>query len=77
VLASASGLDPHTGVDAAMVQVKRVAKARGFDEPQVQEMVQRRIEEAFLGFIGQKRINVLQLNIDLDRTPPQRKGETK
>ena len=77
VLASASGLDPHISVDAAMVQAKRIAKARGFDESQVQEMVQRRIEEAFLGFIGQKRINVLQLNIDLDRTPPQRKGETK
>ena len=77
MLASASGLDPHISVDAAMVQAKRIAKARGFDESQVQEMVQRRIEEAFLGFIGQKRINVLQLNIDLDRTPPQRKGETK
>ena len=77
VLASASGLDPHISVDAAMVQAKRIAKARGFDESQVQEMVQRRIEEAFLGFIGQKKINVLQLNMDLDRTPPQQTGKIR
>jgi len=40
-------------------------------------MVQRRIEEAFLGFIGQKKINVLQLNMDLDRTPPQQTGKIR
>ena len=77
VLASASGLDPHISVDAAMVQINRVAKERGLDESQVQEMVQRHIEEPFLAFVGQKRINVLQLNVDLDRTPPQRTEKTK
>jgi potassium-transporting ATPase KdpC subunit len=68
VLASASGLDPHISVDAAMVQVERVAKERGFDKSQVQELVQKHIEDPILGFIGQKRLNVLQLNLDLDRT---------
>jgi K+-transporting ATPase ATPase C chain len=65
-LTSASGLDPHISLEAAMVQVKRVAKARGLSELEVQELMQRYIEVPLLGFLGQERINVLRLNLTLD-----------
>jgi potassium-transporting ATPase KdpC subunit len=66
VLASASGLDPDISVDAATIQVKRVAKARGVPESDVQGLVERLIEAPFLGFLGESRINVLRLNLALD-----------
>jgi K+-transporting ATPase ATPase C chain len=66
VLASASGLDPHVSVEAATIQVKRVAKARGVPEPDVQVLVERSIEEPLFGFLGKRRINVLRLNLALD-----------
>jgi potassium-transporting ATPase KdpC subunit len=65
-LTSASGLDPHISLEAAMVQVKRVAKARRLSELEVQELMQRYIEVPLLGFLGQERINVLRLNLTLD-----------
>jgi K+-transporting ATPase ATPase C chain len=71
VLASASGLDPHISVEAATIQVKRVAKARGVPEPDVQVLVERFIEMPLFGFLGEKRINVLRLNLALDNIASQ------
>ena len=63
---SASGLDPHISPDFAMLQVARIAKARGLTAQRVQKIVQQRIELPFLGLIGEPRVNVLLLNIALD-----------
>lgn len=66
VLASGSGLDPHISVEAAMLQIRRVAKTRGLPDIEVNNLVQRHVEKPLLGCIGQNRINVLPLNLALD-----------
>ena len=66
VLASASGLDPHISVETAMLQVPRVAKARGLAESEVEDIVAKHVEGLLFGFLGSKRINVLRLNMALD-----------
>lgn len=66
VTASASGLDPHISPAFAEVQIARVARARGTDPKRVSEIVERLTERPFMGFVGQTRINVLQLNLALD-----------
>ena len=66
VLASGSGLDPHISLEAAMIQVPRVAQARKLAEAQVRETVKKLAEEPFLGLAGQERVNVVQLNLALD-----------
>jgi K+-transporting ATPase ATPase C chain len=73
VLASASGLDPHISVEAAMLQVPRVAKARGLAESEVEDIVAKHVESLLFGFLGSKRINVLRLNMALDELS-RRKG---
>jgi potassium-transporting ATPase KdpC subunit len=67
VTASGAGLDPHISVQAANVQVKRIAASRNLPEVTVKELVSRHIEKPLLGLFGTERINVLQLNIDLDK----------
>ncbi len=66
VTASGSGLDPHISVQAANVQVKRIAKIRGIAEGNLQQLIISNTEKPLLGFLGTERINLLKLNIALD-----------
>ena len=72
ITTSGSGLDPDISPAYALLQVDRVAKARGMSADAVKGVVSAHIERPFLGFIGQPHVNVLKTNLDLDAKSPKR-----
>ncbi len=67
VTASGSGLDPDISADYALLQINRVARVRNLPEDELRRVVEEHIQWPFLGFIGEPRVNVLLLNLALDK----------
>jgi potassium-transporting ATPase KdpC subunit len=67
VYTSGSGLDPHISIDAAEAQIQRVAKSRNLDSNRIKILLQQSIDNRFLGIFGERGVNVLKLNLALDR----------
>ena len=66
VAASGSGLDPHLSVEAAEIQVPRIAKIRNVNENTIYQLIQSNIEQPLFGIFGTTKVNVLKLNLALD-----------
>ncbi len=68
VTASASGLDPHISVAAALYQLPRVARARGVDAAQIRPLIDAGTEDRQFGILGERRVNVLKLNLMVEES---------
>jgi potassium-transporting ATPase KdpC subunit len=67
IYSSGSGLDPHISIQSATNQINRIAQVRNLDTSQLKSLIKQQIEGRFLGIFGEPRINVLKLNLALDR----------
>lgn len=70
VTTSASGLDPHISPEGAKYQIQRIAKARNSDALRINKLIEDATEYPTFGFLGHKRVNVLRLNLSLDKLTP-------
>jgi len=67
VTASGSGLDPHITLKNATIQAKRIAASRGIEESKVIDLIHKNVQKPYWGIIGEEKINVVTLNLTLDR----------
>lgn len=67
VTASGSGIDPNMSPQGAYVQIQRIAKIRNLDESRLRMLIEKTTEKKYLGFLGTDRINILRLNMELDK----------
>jgi K+-transporting ATPase ATPase C chain len=77
VTTSASGLDPDITPAAALYQVPRVARERGASENDLRQVITKHTARRQLQFLGESRVNVVELNLDLDATYPVQKRASK
>jgi potassium-transporting ATPase KdpC subunit len=70
VTASGSGLDPHISPASALIQIKRVASARNISAEKIKQLVENNIQQPLFGLFGTSKVNVLKLNVALDKTQP-------
>jgi len=77
ITTSASGLDPDISPAAADFQVARVARERGISQDELRRLLAKHTEGRQLGFLGEPRVNVLELNLDLDAAHPLEKRAAK